>query len=147
MEADRAARRRLLERRPAAVFFVAAGPDLTGITQQPLTYVLSDGVRTKEPDCAHRLDFNGPLAATARNPKHVALYLGQPPLAGLGAVGGSSRVGKHRLPIFGRERLQRVSRRLSRHTRRFPGGSACQLLHLASGSAYANLRVDRSFRH
>jgi hypothetical protein len=42
-------RRRILERRPAAVLFAAAGPDLAGVVEQPLRAVFPDRIWTVQP--------------------------------------------------------------------------------------------------
>ena len=60
-------RRRLLERGPATVLFVAAGPLLAGIVQQALRDVLEDRVRAVEADRIDLLDLNNSAAAGARH--------------------------------------------------------------------------------
>ncbi len=62
---QRPAARRLLERGPAAVFFVAAGPLSAGIVEQPLAEVLPNRLGTGEPDGVGLLDLDGPTAAAA----------------------------------------------------------------------------------
>jgi hypothetical protein len=74
---------------------VAAGALLARAIEQPLANLFPDRLRTVKPDRVDRLDFDGPLAAAARNPNHMALDLGQPPLTGWGgpleAARGSRR--------------------------------------------------------
>jgi hypothetical protein len=63
--------------RPAAVLFVAAGPLLAGVVDQPLADVSPDRLGAGEPDGVSLLDLDGPPAAAAADPQHVLLYLGQ----------------------------------------------------------------------
>jgi hypothetical protein len=72
------ARRRRLERGPAAVFFVPAGPLLTGVVEQMLTYVLPDGLFPAQSYGVGLLDLDGAAAAGAGDPQQVSLNVGQP---------------------------------------------------------------------
>jgi hypothetical protein len=124
---------RPLELGPAAVFFQAAGPLLTGIVQQPLADILPDRLGAGEPDGVDLLDLNGAAAAAAGDPQQVSLYLGQPlhpdrwggrPPAGIG-----TRVVQDGLPVFRRHFIARTRRayrrRVSAHKSRVR-----QLFHL-----------------
>src|SRR6202048_1384331 len=64
--------RRLLERGPAAVFFVTTSPDLAGIVQQALSDVLPDRRLSVEPDGVGLLDFDDPGASGSRTPSEYA---------------------------------------------------------------------------
>jgi hypothetical protein len=72
------ARRRLLERGPAAVFFVATGPLLAGVVEQPLTDILPDRLGSGQPDGVGLLDLDGAATAAAGDPQQVSLNVGQP---------------------------------------------------------------------
>ena len=87
-----AARRRLLERGPAAVFFVAAGPLLAGVVEQPLPDFLPDCVLPIEPDGVDLLDLDGPPAESAGDAEQVLRNLGRPPLTGFQTAGETSGV-------------------------------------------------------
>jgi hypothetical protein len=99
---------RILERRPAAVLFMAACSDLTGVIQQPLAHILPSGTRTVQPDGIGSLDLDRPPAAPAGNAQHVSLDLRQRSLTGLQLTRGGLGF---RLPIFGRKWLLRRHRR------------------------------------
>jgi hypothetical protein len=75
------------ERRPAAVFFVAAGPLLAGVVEQPLPDFLPDCVLPVEPDGVDLLDLDGPPAESAGDAQQVLRYLRQPPLTGFQTAG------------------------------------------------------------
>jgi hypothetical protein len=72
----------LREGRPAPIVFVNARTLPAGIVQQSLAEHLPDRLPTLNADRVDSLDFDGPLAAAAINPKHMALDLGQPPPTG-----------------------------------------------------------------
>ena len=72
------ARRRLLERGPATVLFVATGALLTGVVEQTLTYVLPDGIFPVQSCGVGLLDFDGAATAAAGDPQQVSLNVGQP---------------------------------------------------------------------
>jgi len=67
--------RRLLERGPAAVFFVTTSPDLAGIVQQALSDVLPDRRLSVEANGVGLLDFDDPGAAGAGHPKAMPVIL------------------------------------------------------------------------
>src|ERR1700733_6910658 len=73
----RPARRRLLERGPAAVLFKTAGPLGTGIVEQSLSEVFPNRLGAGEPDGVGLLDLDGPPTPAAADPQHVLLYFGQ----------------------------------------------------------------------
>src|ERR1700730_520277 len=117
---------RLLERRPAPVLFVTAGPLLTGIVEQPLSHVFPDRVRTIKPHSIDLLNFDDPAAAAAGDPQQGALELRQPRSTGLQTAGEGARVLEHRLPVFRREWLPRGFSR----QRWLPACFDSQLFHL-----------------
>ena len=73
-----AARRRLLERGPAPVLFVTAGPLLAGVVEQPLRRRPSRPRPAIEPDGIGLLDLDGPAAAGAGHPQNMLGNFGQP---------------------------------------------------------------------
>ena len=75
-----------IERRPAAVLFVAAGSVLAGVVEQPLADLLPDRLGAVQADGVGLLDFDDALAAAARDAQHVALDFGKLPLPQLGVV-------------------------------------------------------------
>ena len=95
---------RLLERRPAPVFFMPAGALLAGVVEQPLRDVLPDRVAAVQADRVGGLDFHGALAAAAGDAQHVTLNLRKRSLPHLGVVCAGARVLEHRFPIFRGER-------------------------------------------
>jgi hypothetical protein len=80
---------RLLERRPAPVFFVPAGPLLARIVKQPLCDILPDCLPAVEADSVHSLDFHDPPAAAAGDAQRVALDFRQLSLSHTDAVAGA----------------------------------------------------------
>lgn len=66
------------ERRPAAGVLMAAGPDLAGFVEKPLTDLLPQGLPAEEADGVHGLDLDGAAAAAAADPQQTARHPGQP---------------------------------------------------------------------
>jgi hypothetical protein len=62
---------------PTSVFFVAAGPVLAGVVEQALADLLPLGVLAIQPNSIHSLDFDDPVAPTARDPQHMLLDIAQ----------------------------------------------------------------------
>src|ERR1700722_15274496 len=120
---------RLLERRPAPVFFMPASARLAGVVEQPLRDVLPDRVAAIQSDCIGSLDFHGPLAATAGNAQYVALNFRKTSLPHLRPGRAGARVFEYRFPVFRRE-----GRIRSRGGGATPtGGFNGQFLHLLWG--------------
>ena len=65
---------------------MAPGAPLARIVQKPLRDVFPDDVAAIVADRIDGLDFDGPLAAPARDPQHVALDLHEPSLPHLVAA-------------------------------------------------------------
>jgi hypothetical protein len=62
-----------IECRPAAVVFMAAGPVLASVVEQPLSDILPDRVSAIQADRVGLLNFDDALATAAGNAQHVAL--------------------------------------------------------------------------
>lgn len=70
--------RRLLERWPATVLFMAASSLLTGVVEQPLPDSLPLCLGAVQADGIGLLNFDGAATPLAGDPQQVSLYLGQP---------------------------------------------------------------------
>src|SRR5471030_191492 len=108
-DADRRGRRRLLERRPTSVLFVATGALLTGVVQQLLSDNLPDSLGAGQPDGIDFLDLDGAAASVTGNAQHVLLDVAEPLL--LDRAPGWSRVGdsvvQDGFPVFRRHLVVR----------------------------------------
>src|ERR1700732_1677400 len=68
----------LLERRPAAVLFVTAGPVLAGVIQEPLAHVFPDGLGSGQPDSIGLLNLDDASAPAARHPQNMLRNFREP---------------------------------------------------------------------
>jgi hypothetical protein len=104
-----AARRRLLERGPAAVVFMTSSPELTAFVQKALADVLPENRGPVETDSVSLLDLDDPITPGTRNSKQVPRYLRQPQRPDRRALqlwtGVGQRVFQQRFPVFGRHRI------------------------------------------
>ncbi|WP_167523510.1 hypothetical protein [Bradyrhizobium sacchari] len=66
-----------LEGRPAAVLFIAAGPVLARVVQQPLPDLLPNGLLPVQANGIGLLDLDNALASAAGNAQDVLRELGQ----------------------------------------------------------------------
>jgi hypothetical protein len=80
------AQTRLLERRPAPVFFVSSRALLARIVQEALRDSFPDRVPAVEADRVDGLDFHGSLAPPAGDAQDVALNLRKPAVPHVDAV-------------------------------------------------------------
>jgi hypothetical protein len=85
-------RLRHLETRPAPVFFVPPGALLACIVEKQLPDGPPGRVAAVQADRIDGLDFKSTVATATRDAQHMALDLGQPPVAQVGCAATSTRV-------------------------------------------------------
>jgi hypothetical protein len=147
--ADRRGGRRLLERRPAAVLFVAAGASLTGIFQQPLSDTFPDSLGAGQPDGIGCLDLDGAAAAVTGNAQHMLPDVAEPLLldraAGWSCVGDS--VSKDGLPVVRRHLVGRTDGTRRAGLPADGGGQLCHLFgrrHAPAGGSVGHSRIEHN---
>lgn len=123
-----AAPRRLLERRPAAIFLVAPGPLRAGIVQEPPPDILPECLTTIKADGIDLLNLDDPAAAPAPHPQNMLRNLAQSQRRFGGARPALyPRVVQKRLPVFRRQISFRSQSGLPRHVSPDKSG---HLIHL-----------------